>query len=199
MPPSTQDLVGKTYGRLTALRFLGILPVSTLPKWEKKRAAFWECECACGNRVRVRANQLKRGDVKSCGCLQQEHRTEGLSEIGKQNALSDGIAAANYVYGRYKYSAKKRGIEFWLSFEQAMTLFKGMCHYCGDLPSQVARTGYPHGDFVYSGIDRVDNEQGYLLKNCVSCCGRCNYAKHEDTPEQFKAWLKRAYEYNFKP
>jgi 5-methylcytosine-specific restriction endonuclease McrA len=33
--------------------------------------------------------------------------------------------------------------------------------------------------FLYSGIDRKDNEKGYTEENCVPCCKRCNGIKGE--------------------
>lgn len=37
--------------------------------------------------------------------------------------------------------------------------------------------GNTHGAFVHSGIDRVDNSQGYTRENAVACCARCNTLK----------------------
>ena len=58
------DLVGQVFGRLTVIRFGG--------RTEKGRFALWECGCSCGARVTVRASRLRRGESKSCGCLQRE-------------------------------------------------------------------------------------------------------------------------------
>ena len=44
----------------------------------------WLCRCDCGNTVIARADSLKRGDVKSCGCYHRENvatyaRKHGMS------------------------------------------------------------------------------------------------------------------------
>jgi hypothetical protein len=59
----SRDLRGKTFGRLKPQKKLGR---------DKHGSALWECLCVCGNtRVVSRAN-LRKGRVKSCGCLLKE-------------------------------------------------------------------------------------------------------------------------------
>lgn len=50
-------------------------------------------------------------------------------------------------------------------------LVQGPCAYC-------ARS-------VPSGIDRVDNDVGYFVNNCVPCCVGCNYAKGREDVDAF--------------
>lgn len=35
----------------------------------KKNRAYWLCQCECGNTTTVRGSALRKGHVKSCGCL----------------------------------------------------------------------------------------------------------------------------------
>jgi hypothetical protein len=69
-------------------------------------------------------------------------------------------------YKAYVHSARIRGKLFTLSLEQATELFQKPCYYCGD----IQRNGL-------NGIDRRDNNIGYLLKNCVPACKWCNRMK----------------------
>lgn len=55
-----EDLCGKKFGQLTALRYIGK---------DTGGCARWECSCDCGALTTVRANNLKSGAVRSCGCL----------------------------------------------------------------------------------------------------------------------------------
>jgi hypothetical protein len=92
-----------------------------------------------------------------------------LNNIDKYKAREH--ATARTVEGRYrlaKSSAKKRGLEFSLSFEEYDSLVKGnACHYCdGKLPE----TGV--------GIDRKDSAVGYHFTNLVPCCFTCNTMKN---------------------
>lgn len=62
------DLTGKRFGRLVVLR-----------RGENERfsnggiAVRWLCQCDCGNLVLTRAQALKSGKTKSCGCLHADN------------------------------------------------------------------------------------------------------------------------------
>jgi len=56
--------IGKKYGMLTVVDLA--LPIIT-PSGERQTA--WLCRCDCGGECVVCGNDLKRGHVKSCGCL----------------------------------------------------------------------------------------------------------------------------------
>lgn len=74
----------------------------------------------------------------------------------------------------YRASAKWRGYECSLTDEEFHAFFSLECFYCG-LPG--------------GGIDRYDNNVGYILENCVPCCRHCNYAKRDRTVTEFLAWI----------
>lgn len=82
-----------------------------------------------------------------------------------------------YRFRRYKKSAKERGYEFKLTFEQFVILISGKCHYCG-IDGKM-------------GVDRKDNKIGYLQKNCASCCWECNEFKGRRSYEIFVNKIKR--------
>lgn len=54
---------GMTFGRLTTEELI-------LDQKDKTRR--WLCRCLCGNRKVVAEKDLKKGSVKSCGCLRRE-------------------------------------------------------------------------------------------------------------------------------
>lgn len=53
------DLTGQRFGRLTV--------ISRAENRHKK--VFWNCDCDCGNKTVAKANELRNGRRKSCGCL----------------------------------------------------------------------------------------------------------------------------------
>ena len=58
------DFTGERFGRLIA--------VQKTTERTKDNHLLWKCVCDCGNVVFVRSTDLKKGNTKSCGCLQRE-------------------------------------------------------------------------------------------------------------------------------
>ena len=58
------DLTGNKYGRLTVLH----------KDAERKtnNGSYWVCQCDCGKIKSVKSSSLRRGEIKSCGCLRNE-------------------------------------------------------------------------------------------------------------------------------
>ncbi len=68
MNVKTDDLTGKKFGLLTALR--------RVPNLKFPRYVYWECQCDCGNLYSVIGWSLKdkqkKGKIAHCGCLHKE-------------------------------------------------------------------------------------------------------------------------------
>lgn len=82
---------------------------------------------------------------------------------------------------QYRAMSKLRGHSFELDSRLVMDLVTDFCFYCGVPPSPV------------HGIDRVDNAKGYIFGNVVTCCRRCNTAKSDLSPQEFREWVDRIY------
>lgn len=164
------DMVGQRFGGLVVLE---------KSKKRKHNKVWWICLCDCGGYTEVVGAELRRGRNKFC-------RRGGHSKIG------EGVAAFNTFYRNTKHHAAQRGYEWDLSKEQVKEISSKNCHYCGTPPQQVikAEKGRCVGEYVYNGIDRIDNSKGYFIENCVPCCGTCNHAKDVMRVEAFKRWIK---------
>ena len=55
---------------LAGQKFERILVVSENPKRTNNRSVKWNCVCDCGRKKVISAATLRRGNTKSCGCLQ---------------------------------------------------------------------------------------------------------------------------------
>ena len=102
-----------------------------------------------------------------------------------------GEAAFNDLLYRLKRGAKKRGKKWDLPAEQVRALTGMECSYCGCLPAQSVKHPHYNGDYPYNGLDRIDNDKGYVLGNVVPCCGTCNRMKGTMSIEDFMAHIRR--------
>ena len=79
----------------------------------------------------------------------------------------------NGKFCRYKTRSKERNISFQLTKKQFISFWQKNCHYCGSKIETI-------------GIDRVDNNKGYLIDNIVACCRTCNSIKNNRTLDEFE-------------
>lgn len=138
----------------------------------------WLTVCDCGNQKEINGDEL--GRTISCGCTR---------------SAPYGFMPIHEVFLTYKYNAKNRQLIFGLSESRLSEFVRSDCHYCGfSLPT--VRPDLQ--EFVYNGIDRIDNSRGYVEGNVVACCKICNHAKHTMTAEDFLAWATRLAQYQSK-
>jgi hypothetical protein len=144
------------------------------------RGTRWLVKCDCGSDIKTvsAANLLRvtRG-VRSCGCATRR---------------APGVAAKNMVMKWYKANAKRRDLAWELTDDHFMDFTSLDCHYCGIPPSSVAKPkDSSNGDFIYNGLDRVDNDLGYVVSNIKPCCPTCNHAKGTMLYSEFMDFIRR--------
>ena len=157
------DETGKRYGRLSVLE--------RAPR--KDRGARWKCQCDCGKFTEVDGSMLRNGNTRSCGCL----HVDSLRGQPPRYSIAPGEAAFKYLYLNYKGRAIRKHLDWKLDKSRFLELTKANCHYCGSEPSQVIDRPNNNGTYVYNGIDRLNNSDGYISGNVVPCCGICNKMK----------------------
>lgn len=165
-----KEMTGAKFGRLTVVKF----------SHTENGTAWWRCICDCGGKKITRGYSLRRGHVKSCGCLIKE--AEWLKHPKVYSGKRD--AGWHFLYSQYCRNIKHRGLDMDLSFDEFKSLSEKPCFYCGNNPP--ARSLKRQNlTMIANGIDRVDNNLGYILDNCVSCCEWCNRAKGAYDKEYF--------------
>ena len=146
-----EDLSGRKYGRLTVLN----------RSEQKSKRIYFDCICDCGNKITVRASDLKNGTAKSCGCIKKEKYKSGGYNLkhgcwkhpayGVYSKMRDRCYNEN-VKSYENYGG--RGITIcdeWLGANG----IQNFCKWADD-------NGYNKG----LEIDRIDNNQGYSPDNC---------------------------------
>lgn len=142
------DMVGKRFGRLVGVR---------LARISDSGDARWIFQCDCGREHEADGTHVRRGNTKSCGCLNKETyasraTTHGMSHTTEFRCWSSFI---NRCYNSHNNAFKNyggRGItvcaEWRNSFEQ----------FYADMGPRPA----PH-----LTIERKNNNLGYSKENCV--------------------------------
>ena len=83
-------------------------------------------------------------------------------------------------------SAKRRGYQLTITEEEYRKLIQLNCHYCDN--SLCKETG--------SGMDRIDNNVGYVLTNVVPCCTVCNLGRGDRfSYEEWKVMINALIEF----
>lgn len=172
--------LGSIFGHLTV--------ISKHDTSDKHDNTSYLCRCRCGVEKPIRRSHLQSGSTISCGCVRRK---------------DPGHVSFYRLYLTAKVGAKSRNISFDLSSEQYSQLAKGDCSYCGASPKKfnpyVLKSGQintrlklkkdtiDRAWIFANGVDRADNSMGYSIKNCVSCCDKCNHSKKNHLSEDFIA------------
>ena len=140
------DITGKKFNRLTAIKKI------ENPFSKKAR---WLCKCDCGNFTEVLGDNLRNGNVKSCGCLisdnNRKRATHRKSNSRLYNIWRNMKARCNCKTNlRYKdYGA--RGISIYNEWKT----FENFCKWA-------ILNGYKDN----LTIDRIDVNGNYEPSNC---------------------------------
>ena len=65
------NLTGRIFGRLTVLSRKGTI----------RNSPGWLCKCSCGKEKTIAGYDLKSGNSRSCGCLQDEIKRKRIIDL----------------------------------------------------------------------------------------------------------------------
>lgn len=172
------DYTGQTYHKLVFIK-----PVEK----SSNGKTIWELKCDCGKIVKSRYDHVVRGQTRSCCCFRKQ-------QSEKRRKYDPIISSAREVYNR-SYS------DMDCDFETFYKLSQQNCYYCDSQPTLIFNVGrrrssnnqLKYGNFVYNGLDRLNNSIGHSIGNIVPCCWTCNYMKRTLTVEEFLTHISKIY------
>jgi hypothetical protein len=129
----------------------------------------------------------------SCGCKKLKPRIENKTTIIK------------VLFNSYRRNARNCRREFALTFNQFKELVNSPCIYCGTIDIKRQNRGDRRAGInkefytkeEVNGIDRIDNEKGYVEGNVAPCCKACNFMKRDLNKEEWLSQIKHIYEHIF--
>lgn len=130
--------------------------------------------CVCGKEKILRFRSIMNNTSKSCGCKRKLYTRRGKRTEGSNTAL-------NNLYSHYRTKAINKNISFDLSLEEFNKITLLNCFYCEAIPANLHKKKYDN--YLYNGIDRINNAFGYTKNNIVPCCYECNTKKGAITKE----------------
>lgn len=167
--------VGNIYERLTVLE--------RVPSPTKDKCAFFKCKCICGNIKTVNGSELRRGHVKSCGCLHNEIVRDRLGD--KNTNWNHNLTEEERKRNKFKRTTYDQRYKLWLN-----KVFKRdnyTCKICNKTSNLI-------GHHLYSW--HSNPEKRYLLKNGITLCSDCHLNFHKlygfknNTQKQFREYVK---------
>lgn len=138
-----QDLVGRTFGRLTVTRLLE----------KTRKGARWLCLCQCGATHSVYAGHLHNGSTQSCGCLRREVTSARYRKHGEGLA---GRRTPEYQAWAGMLDRCRPGGVYYPRIP--------VCDQWQDYSTFLADMG--RRPSPKHSIDRIDNDKGYEPGNC---------------------------------
>lgn len=141
-----EDLTGKKFGRLTAIRLVGN---------NHNNLRLWRWRCDCGTRIDRPSAAIKAGRQVSCGCHRDEQSkarvTHGQSGTRTYRAWIGMKARCRGGDVRSKRYYADRGITVCRRWADS---FEDFLHDMGECPAGMT-------------LERIDSNAGYMPSNCT--------------------------------
>lgn len=121
---------------------------------------------------------MNEEERKALAAEKQRKRYADKAEVRASEHKRRRTPEQRYAKARYDAAHRDSGEkEFKLSLEEYKIIIAGRCTYCN---CDISQEGG-------SGLDRIDNDNGYSVDNVNACCAACNRRRSKSmSAEEFK-------------
>lgn len=144
------------YSDATGQRFNRLIAV------EKGRNDHWLFQCDCGTSKTMRLSPVRRGVVKSCGCLHRERCRAGINQTKHGDAK---VGAVTRLHSIWRGMLKRAGG----GYHSADTRYRDrgitVCEEWSEYPA-FREWALANGYADNLSLDRIDNDGNYEPGNC---------------------------------
>lgn len=140
-------MIGQNFGRLIVIGGAGR---------DKKRNILWRCICDCGTGTVAAGYRLRKGETRSCGCLQRETTVERNTRHG---------LCGSRLYSIWSNMLSRCGNDKNPQFSDYGGRGISVCEEWHDF-TKFADWALANGYSDCLTIDRVINDDGYSPRNC---------------------------------
>jgi hypothetical protein len=149
--------------------------------WKNERLKSWRH----ANRDKVSAQNSRSKKRRNQRCASDPDFKADVINKRKEYVASNRLVVS---WRTYRAGARARGLVWELTKAQHKQLVQSPCHYCGKQATELE----------LNGIDRVDNNVGYMIGNCEPCCTRDNFMKMAQSKAEFLAACQAIALHSFK-
>jgi hypothetical protein len=182
-----KDLTGQVFARLTVL---------SLASMDKRHQSMWNCICICGNTKIVNRGVLRKGEIKSCGCVRSlttngQPQTKSEENSKHRNTLN---GRAGRLFHNAKGRARKYGVPFEITHAYVLELltyaqhcpYLGIPIWCRNEDGSVSWAQKGNGPNNPS-VDRIIPALGYVRGNLEVISHKANAIKSDYSLEELAA------------
>lgn len=162
------NLVGQKFGYLTVLSDSG--------ERTKNRQILWNCQCKCGNIVKVRTDNLKTNNTMSCGCL----KTSNQEYIIEQLLLKNNIKYKKEYVFKDLLSSKNGYLRFDFAILNEDNSVKYLIEYDGETHDPNHVLGWNTSEKIKYQLECDELKNKYCQNHHIPLI-RLNYTKNKIT------------------
>jgi hypothetical protein len=169
-------MINEKFGRLTV--------IEQVENIRKLRA--YRCVCECGNQKVATGASLRRGDTKSCGCLQNENRKANSKKASEASAKKNRQNLIGETFGRLTVIERAPS-------KNRATMYQCKCE-CGTI-KEVAHGNLKKGCILSCGCLKAERVRDQFTKHgCSAGCSDPTIS--EDAKRTYRIWKAIKYRCN---